>query len=192
MEPQLKSDILLLQQDDGVWAYRTFLPQQDGEAWAYHLWEVLFRWSASRLDLEKFSGMLHVWESRMVLYVFNVPRLHKHSQQVDGLRFLLAHLPRTRKKTRYCFWKWRSSLSRFPLRECTLPVAKGMVTCAQSHRESRICFEVMLTSNIPRLFQSSVRKKDKKPQNRRMQKLTAPRGLPRRSPTLVLTGPCAA
>ena len=87
MEPQLKSDILLLQQDDGVWAYRTFLPQQDGEAWAYHLWEVLFRWSASRLDLEKFSGMLHVWESRMVLYVFNVPRLHNHSQQVDALQF---------------------------------------------------------------------------------------------------------
>ena len=90
LEPQLKSDILLVQRDD--------------EAWAYNLWEVLFRWSASRLDLEKFSGMLHVWESRMVLYVFNVPRLHKHSQQVDGLHFLCVHPPRARKKTQHRLW----------------------------------------------------------------------------------------
>ena len=90
MEPQLKSDIFLVQRDD--------------EAWSYNLWEVLFRWSASRLDLEKFSGMLHVWESRMVLYVFNVPRLHKHSQQVDGLHFLCVHPPRARKKTQHRLW----------------------------------------------------------------------------------------
>ena len=38
----------------------------------------------------------------MVLYVFNVPRLHEHSQQVDDLHFLFhtgpcscsVHLPR--------------------------------------------------------------------------------------------------
>lgn len=29
----------------------------------------------------------------MVLYVFNVPRLHKHSQQVDGLHFFVRGLP---------------------------------------------------------------------------------------------------
>ena len=59
--------------------------------WPFYLWEVLFLWLASRLDLEKFSGTLHVWESRMVLYVFNVPRLQKHSRQVDALQFFYSH-----------------------------------------------------------------------------------------------------
>ena len=37
-------------------------------------WEVVFPRSASRLDLENLSGMLHMSGSRVALYVFNVPK----------------------------------------------------------------------------------------------------------------------
>jgi hypothetical protein len=73
-----------------IWAGRADNLQGLDSAWlSCGGWEVLFLRSASRLDLEKFSGMLHMSGSRMVLYVFNVPRLHKHSQRVAGLRFLM-------------------------------------------------------------------------------------------------------
>ena len=158
--------------------------QRDDEAWAYNLWEVLFRWSASRLDLEKFSGMLHVWESRMVLYVFNVPRLHKHSQQVDGLHFLCVHPPLFVCPSAACA---QEDAALFVIMAWFAFLFSMARVCVPSCEKNGCVRARLLINNIEKTMGASNRGCHAK-----NEKLTAPRGLPRRSPTLVLTGPCAA